>query len=126
MVEVRRYIVAFAVFAGACGPQSQEACTLAAARGGKSGDALQERIDTCVRNFPAKRQPDGTYAVFDRTSNLLIRVSGPKLTQDDLLKIKNAELAKARETWFEAYRAQTPPPVNADRAAVPSATQRPK
>lgn len=72
-----------------CAPRDQEGCIAQAAKEAKSSAALNVLINSCEREFPAKRRDDGTYAYYDGKLDEWVTVSGPALSDADVEKIQN-------------------------------------
>jgi len=77
-----------------CAPKDQEECIARAAKDAKSSAALDVLINSCEREFPAKRRDDGTYAYYDGELYEWVTVSGPTLSDADVEKIQSIRAEK--------------------------------
>ena len=81
----RIFLIGVALLATSCSeaPQYQEECRTSAAKSAKSVAAMEVLLEACLVEFPASKQPDGTYAYFEPTYEVWIQVDGPRLSQSD-------------------------------------------
>lgn len=77
-----------------CAPRDQEDCIARAAKEAKTNAALEVLINSCEREFPAKRRDDGTYAYYDGELYEWVTVSGPTLSDADVEKIQSMRAEK--------------------------------
>ena len=87
-----------------CAPRDQEGCVARAAKEAKTNDALKVLVRNCESEFPAKRRDDGTYAYFDAQTEEWIDVSGPKLSDADIVAIEELRSQKVENLSQKASR----------------------
>ncbi len=84
-------------------PLDQEQCTNRAAMVARTPQGLGVMIENCRRIFPAVRAEGGGYAFFDTVTQKWIRVSSPRLNQNDLETIRKYRVEKRRSDDYANY-----------------------